>query len=78
MIAIFKCVFSQGREKNVSSYPLQTLIEDCWAHEPLYRPEFRELCKDLQRHVSSETKGMLLKRKIHNLSLILLLFWKGR
>ncbi|BFY98065.1 hypothetical protein BsWGS_01105 [Bradybaena similaris] len=29
---------------------IKTLIEDCWAHEPLYRPEFRELCKDLQRH----------------------------
>ncbi|XP_055867839.1 kinase suppressor of Ras 2-like isoform X1 [Biomphalaria glabrata] len=32
------------------SAAIKTLIEDCWAHEPLYRPEFRELCKDLQRH----------------------------
>ncbi|RUS72134.1 hypothetical protein EGW08_020107 [Elysia chlorotica] len=32
------------------SLAIKTLIEDCWAHEPLYRPEFRELFKDLQRH----------------------------
>ena len=30
----------------------QTLIEDCWSHEPLYRPDFPELSKELHKNVS--------------------------
>ncbi|CAG5134663.1 unnamed protein product, partial [Candidula unifasciata] len=46
----------QGLHSLKCSTAIKTLIEDCWAHEPLYRPEFRELCKDLQRHSPQHKK----------------------
>ncbi|KAL8606451.1 hypothetical protein ACOMHN_015540 [Nucella lapillus] len=45
--------------------PLKTLIEDCWSQDPLYRPDFPELSKELhrnspqyKRHSSSEPERL--------------------
>ncbi|XP_070173695.1 uncharacterized protein [Littorina saxatilis] len=58
-----------GHRQNLANInctiPLKTLIEDCWSHEPLYRPDFAELSKELhknspqyKRHSSSEPERL--------------------
>ncbi|KAK7459713.1 hypothetical protein BaRGS_00038949, partial [Batillaria attramentaria] len=43
-----------GHRQNLANInctiPLKTLIEDCWSHEPLYRPDFPELSKELHKN----------------------------
>ncbi|XP_025078176.1 kinase suppressor of Ras 2-like isoform X2 [Pomacea canaliculata] len=58
-----------GHRQNLShvncTLPLKTLIEECWSQEPLYRPDFPELSKELhknspqyKRHSSSEPERL--------------------
>ncbi|XP_076443991.1 uncharacterized protein LOC143282277 [Babylonia areolata] len=58
-----------GHRQNLANInctiPLKSLIEDCWSHEPLYRPDFPEISKELhrnspqyKRHSSSEPERL--------------------
>ncbi|XP_046358859.1 serine/threonine-protein kinase B-raf-like [Haliotis rufescens] len=55
----------QGLATLTCTSALKDLIEDCWAHEPCYRPDFPELSKELlknspmyKRHSSSEPERL--------------------